>query len=122
MSDSPPRSRGDSQKSQETLTAAPTNMGKSLPDHDLSDLNPTIENDSIDEGERLQAFWTIYVMDKTWAMALESEPLLVEDGSPASRIEAPWPPVMDPHMVGRPAALRRRCLYIPPLSVAHLPR
>lgn len=54
MSDSPPRSRGDSQKSQETLTAAANNMGKSFPEHESSDLSPTIEDDSIDEGEALE--------------------------------------------------------------------
>ncbi|KAI0072826.1 hypothetical protein K474DRAFT_1667317 [Panus rudis PR-1116 ss-1] len=47
--------------------------------------------DQIEEGERLYAFWTVYVMDKSWAVALDCESTLVEDGSPATRIEAPWP-------------------------------
>ena len=47
--------------------------------------------DSVEEGERIYAFWWVYILDKSWSAALNVESLLLEDGSPSTRIEVPWP-------------------------------
>lgn len=47
--------------------------------------------DLIEEGERTHAFWHVYILDKIWASLLGCPSLLVEDGSPATEIDTPWP-------------------------------
>ncbi|THG95490.1 hypothetical protein EW026_g6169 [Hermanssonia centrifuga] len=48
--------------------------------------------DSIEENERIAAFWQVYVLDKTWSIAAHSRSgLLVEDGSPRMTVDTPWP-------------------------------
>lgn len=60
---------------------------------ELTDLGTSLPHpsDSIEEGERIYGFWWVYILDKSWSTALNVESLLVEDGSPATRIEVPWP-------------------------------
>lgn len=60
---------------------------------DLTDLESSLPHpaDSVEEGERIYGFWWVYILDKSWSTALNVESLLVEDGSPATRIEVPWP-------------------------------
>ena len=41
--------------------------------------------DSVEEGERIYAFWWVYILDKSWSAALNVESLLLEDGSPSTR-------------------------------------
>ncbi|THH31685.1 hypothetical protein EUX98_g2497 [Antrodiella citrinella] len=47
--------------------------------------------DLVDEGERIHAFWTVFAVDKSWAMALDLPAFIADDGSPISTIETPWP-------------------------------
>lgn len=48
--------------------------------------------DSIEENERIAAFWQVYVLDKTWSVAAHSgSGLLAEDGSPRMTVDTPWP-------------------------------
>lgn len=47
--------------------------------------------DHMEEGERICAFWQVYVLDVTWAVVLGCPCLLVEDGSPDTQIDTPWP-------------------------------
>lgn len=51
--------------------------------------------DLIEEGERTHAFWHVYILDKIWASLLGCPSLLVEDGSPATEIDTPWPLALD---------------------------
>ncbi|PCH36201.1 hypothetical protein WOLCODRAFT_108360 [Wolfiporia cocos MD-104 SS10] len=47
--------------------------------------------DSIEEGERVNAFWTTYILDKCWSTALGSSSAFVEDESKGTIIDTPWP-------------------------------
>ena len=58
------------------------------------DANAPLEN-LVDEGERIHAFWTVYTVDKLWAMALDRQAFFADDGSPLSTIETPWPLAME---------------------------
>lgn len=48
--------------------------------------------DAIEEGERIHAWWTTYVLDKAWVVARNSPSAIYDDGNnEASRIDTPWP-------------------------------
>ncbi|KAK7691462.1 hypothetical protein QCA50_004861 [Cerrena zonata] len=47
--------------------------------------------DPIEEGERVDAFWQVYVLDKAWAVALKSPSSISEDGLWGTQIDTPWP-------------------------------
>ncbi|EED80207.1 predicted protein [Postia placenta Mad-698-R] len=54
------------------------------------DLPPT--NDPIEEGERIHAFWHVYILDKCWATGRHSTSRF--DGSHGPRVDTPWPLAM----------------------------
>ncbi|TCD67723.1 hypothetical protein EIP91_012022 [Steccherinum ochraceum] len=56
--------------------------------------------DLVDEGERIYAFWTVYTLDKMWALALDRQSFIADDGSPISTIETPWPLAMEEFQKG----------------------
>ncbi|KAI0343320.1 hypothetical protein BDW22DRAFT_1267464 [Trametopsis cervina] len=47
--------------------------------------------DTAEEGERICAFWQVYILDKTWANVLGKPSLINEIGSVQTFIDAPWP-------------------------------
>ena len=47
--------------------------------------------DPIEEGERIDAFWQVYILDKAWAVALKSPSSISEDGLWGTQIDTPWP-------------------------------
>lgn len=47
--------------------------------------------DAIEEGERINAFWSVFVLDKSWAVALGTPPFIYDDGSAGGSIDTPWP-------------------------------
>lgn len=47
--------------------------------------------DRIEEGERICAFWQVYILDKTWSAVLGRPSLLVENGTVSSSVDTPWP-------------------------------
>ncbi|EED81858.1 predicted protein [Postia placenta Mad-698-R] len=47
--------------------------------------------DYIEEGERVNAFWAAFVLDKCWSTVLGSSPALTDDASRCSQIDVPWP-------------------------------
>lgn len=52
--------------------------------------------DSIEAGERIDAFWTVYVLDKSWAVALGSTPTIsTEQERSRIQIFTPWPTSMN---------------------------
>lgn len=63
--------------------------------------------DATEEGERTHCFWQVYVLDKTWAALLGCPSLLVEDGSPLTEIDTPWPLAMDEYVKVRVALTDR---------------
>ncbi|KAI0075608.1 hypothetical protein K474DRAFT_1373407 [Panus rudis PR-1116 ss-1] len=46
--------------------------------------------DGVEEGERINAFWTIFSLDMLWAFALR-HPAGFQNGSRGIRIDTPWP-------------------------------
>ncbi|KAH8105306.1 hypothetical protein BXZ70DRAFT_920252 [Cristinia sonorae] len=57
---------------------------------DMSQYVPPPES-TLDEGERIHCFWTVYSLDKVWAMAVDRQSFIVDDGSPSGTVETPWP-------------------------------
>lgn len=47
--------------------------------------------DAIEEGERINAFWTVFILDRSWAVALGSAPGLTDDDATGTQIDIPWP-------------------------------
>jgi hypothetical protein len=44
----------------------------------------------VEEGERIQAFWTVFTLERVWGFALGTPPR-VRSGDGGVSIEAPWP-------------------------------
>lgn len=42
-------------------------------------------------GERLDAFWTVFTMDRTWAVVLQSPTIISDDDHVGAQIDSPWP-------------------------------
>jgi hypothetical protein len=62
--------------------------------HQYPLVNTTIppSRDSIEDGERILAMWTVLLLDKSWALALDAPPNIpccIDDDT--VRIETPWP-------------------------------
>lgn len=55
----------------------------------LFDLAPPA--DVIELGERINAFWAVFCVDKCWSTAVGSPSFLVDDATSGTRIETPWP-------------------------------
>jgi len=50
----------------------------------------------MEEGERIHAWWTTFVLDKCWIVALGSPSLIIEEQDNSStRIDTPWPKNME---------------------------
>lgn len=50
--------------------------------------------DAIERGERINAFWAVYVLDKCWSVALGSPSSITDQSSSGMRIFTPWPLTM----------------------------
>jgi len=56
------------------------------------DLSLSPPRDALEEGERIRAWWTTFILDKCWVIALASPSTIVEDElNVATRIDTPWP-------------------------------
>ncbi|KAI3612458.1 hypothetical protein WG66_010051 [Moniliophthora roreri] len=47
--------------------------------------------DPIEEGERINAFWTVYMLSNMWGVAVGSTSSTIFDTNPSSEIDTPWP-------------------------------
>ncbi|KAI0800333.1 hypothetical protein C8Q74DRAFT_406268 [Fomes fomentarius] len=47
--------------------------------------------DLIEEGERINGFWTVFVLDCCWSIATGSPPRFSDDESTGTQIDVPWP-------------------------------
>lgn len=55
-----------------------------------SALSPPL--DSVEEGERIRAFWTVFILDQSWAVALGAPPNVAYPAdAPGAQIDTPWP-------------------------------
>ncbi|KZT71081.1 hypothetical protein DAEQUDRAFT_666500 [Daedalea quercina L-15889] len=53
------------------------------------DLAPPV--DAIEEGQRINAFWVVFILDRNWSKALGRTPVLTDDESKGTGIDTPWP-------------------------------
>lgn len=42
-------------------------------------------------GERLDAFWTVFTMDRAWAVVLHSPTIISDDDHVGAQVDSPWP-------------------------------
>ncbi|RPD64112.1 hypothetical protein L226DRAFT_569591 [Lentinus tigrinus ALCF2SS1-7] len=47
--------------------------------------------DTLEEGERINGFWTVFILDRCWAMASGSAPAFTDDEAMGTQIDTPWP-------------------------------
>ncbi|KAI0358120.1 hypothetical protein OH77DRAFT_1494441 [Trametes cingulata] len=47
--------------------------------------------DLLEEGERINGFWTVFILDRCWAVATGSVPAFTDDESAGTQIDTPWP-------------------------------
>ena len=47
--------------------------------------------DPVEEGERINAFWSVFLNDKCWGVAMNVPPGLPDQKAPNARIDVPWP-------------------------------
>ena len=47
--------------------------------------------DTLEEGERINGFWTVFVLDRCWAIASGSAPAFTDDEAAGTQIDTPWP-------------------------------
>ncbi|TFK35228.1 hypothetical protein BDQ12DRAFT_655730 [Crucibulum laeve] len=58
--------------------------------------------DSVEEGERINACWTVFTLDKCWAAALDTPPNLIDPTDKLdAQIDTPWPMEMSEYEQGR---------------------
>ncbi|KAI0359774.1 hypothetical protein OH77DRAFT_1493304 [Trametes cingulata] len=56
--------------------------------------------DAIEEGERMRGFWVVYVMDKSWAVAMGSPSHFNGIAQSGSHVDTPWPLEMAQYEAG----------------------
>ena len=47
--------------------------------------------DPVEEGQRLNAFWTTFILDRNWSMALGRTPVLTDEERKGTEVDSPWP-------------------------------
>ncbi|EIM80995.1 uncharacterized protein STEHIDRAFT_134710 [Stereum hirsutum FP-91666 SS1] len=57
--------------------------------------------DSVEEGERLDAFWTVFTMDRAWAVVLHSPTIISDDDHVGAQVDSPWPLDMESYENGQ---------------------
>ncbi|KAH9918952.1 uncharacterized protein B0H18DRAFT_1120056 [Fomitopsis serialis] len=61
--------------------------------------------DALEEGERINAFWSVFILDKSWSVRAGSPSHF--NGSPGAQVDTPWPlQIEDYTQRGLPAMLR----------------
>ena len=54
----------------------------------------------LDEGEKINAFWSVFILDKCWSVALGISSVLQDESSVEGAITTPWPVDLTDHQVG----------------------
>lgn len=52
---------------------------------------PAPTMDPIEEGQRINAFWTTFILDRNWSVALGRTPVLTDEERKGTEIDTPWP-------------------------------
>ena len=69
-------------------------MGRQL-FHSSGQTNLPPPMDYVDEAERIYAWWATFILDKSWAVALSSPPMISEMQEQGTIIDTPWPLTME---------------------------
>ena len=62
--------------------------------------------DSVEEGERVQAFWNVFIVDRYWSVWSQSPSALVQEALPSMQEDTPWPIEMEGYEQVRRGALQ----------------
>ncbi|KII91885.1 hypothetical protein PLICRDRAFT_38761 [Plicaturopsis crispa FD-325 SS-3] len=66
-----------------------------------SDFELPPPRDAVEEGERINVFWAVFVLDKCWSATLGWPSSILDRGAGAvARIDTPWPRTMDEYAQG----------------------
>ncbi len=68
--------------------------------------------DALEEGERINGFWTVFTLDRCWAIASGSPPAFTDDEATGTQIDTPWPmdlPMYQSVSISVSPFPRRRC-------------
>ena len=69
-----------------------SNNPETAADPSIGLLSLPAPKDPIEEGERIHAWWTTFILDKCWVAALGSPSTISEDDNNSNtRVDAPWP-------------------------------
>lgn len=47
--------------------------------------------DTLEEGERINGFWTVFILERCWATASGSGPAFTDDEAHGTQVDTPWP-------------------------------
>ncbi|KAF9653432.1 hypothetical protein BDM02DRAFT_1910321 [Thelephora ganbajun] len=53
--------------------------------------NPDSPTDPVEEGERINAFWSVFLNDRCWGVAMNVPSGMPDQKAPNARIDVPWP-------------------------------
>lgn len=67
-----------------------------------NDLQMPPVGNAVEEGERILAFWTVVILDKSWAVAMgDCSSLPISTDRPESQVDTPWPLSKSDYEAGR---------------------
>ncbi|KAI0367956.1 hypothetical protein BV20DRAFT_1054354 [Pilatotrama ljubarskyi] len=67
---------------------------------EVREYNLPPSRDAVEEGERMRGFWFVYVMDKSWAVAMGSPSHFNGIAQSGSHVDTPWPLEMAQYEAG----------------------
>lgn len=72
--------------------------------------------DDIEEGERIRAFWTVYILDRGWTLWTHASSALLHESSVSTQIDTPWPMEMHEYeqlpMLAAPSGVQTVQLFL----------
>lgn len=54
-------------------------------------INLPLPRDAVEDGERINAFWTVIVLDRCWTVWMQTPSVLIDETSANTQIDTPWP-------------------------------
>jgi Fungal specific transcription factor domain len=54
-------------------------------------VSPPTPQDTVEEGQMINGFWTVFILDKWWSACLNTTSLMTDDDSLGTQIDTPWP-------------------------------
>ncbi|PSR71032.1 hypothetical protein PHLCEN_2v13080 [Hermanssonia centrifuga] len=54
-------------------------------------INLPLPRDAVEDGERINAFWTVIILDRCWTVWMQTPSVLIDETSANTQIDTPWP-------------------------------